>query len=248
MELVRACPEETWTAILNVRETRPLLSREEFAGVLCETMPDLKLAKAMALFLLDWGLDDAAIYADWLPQATCCWRNLERLCNKTIYSGLQHFETLLRRICKVYQAPPGPPHVMIKLGTKPVSFVAKRTPAASAWLRIITVSATLLAMLLELVDDEEEALANISRSRRQHVGMNGFCMYQNSCTVNKDLHDMCIEMEAESLRFTTFISQYSESYSDKIGYAETPEDYTLLTSLQATVQAWMMKCSHVRKL
>jgi hypothetical protein len=61
MEPVRGCPEETWTVILNVRETRPLLSREEFAGVLCETMPDQKLAKAMALFLLDWGLDDASI-------------------------------------------------------------------------------------------------------------------------------------------------------------------------------------------
>lgn len=243
-ELVRACPVETWAAILRLREVRAPATREELAEMLSETMPDLKLANAVAFFLLDWGLEDIAVYEDWLPHATCCERHLAT----GSFSGLRHFARLIRSICDVYRTPPGPPYITKKLGTRPVVYLAKRTPAANTWLRIITVSAALLALLQSLMEDERKAIAETIQSRRRHIEMNGFCLYPPLCARNEALAAFCTEVDAGSERFIEFVLDYSTSHSNKVGYVESAGDYIQLVNLRDALQSWMMRCCHVRKV
>jgi hypothetical protein len=248
MQLVQVCSHDAWAAVLQLRRETPSLTGEQFRHALAEAMPDLTMADPIASFLLDWGIDDLVTFQEWLPHVAPCTEVLERLVNSVMYQSFPTFVRVLMNICKLYSKQPGPPYVTLKLHSKPAVFVAKRTPAANVWLRVVSTAAVLLRMLIELIDEEALIHEALVRTRRLHVLSNGFCNHHNTHLLNEDMHRLCSVLESESLYFEDFTSEHVRRYSDKIGHAETVQDYTSLTSLQGTLQSWIMRCRSVKKL
>lgn len=123
---------------------------------------------------------------------------------------------------------------------------AKRTPAADAWLRVISSAAVLLQMLVELIDDETSNCEALVRSRRLSVLSKGFCDHYITDMHDEGLRAFCARLESESRVYEEFMAHYVQRCADKVGYTKSVADYMSLMNLQATLQAMMMTSCYVK--